>query len=172
MKKSKSRPSTHQHRVFQLVRRGYLIQLQIAQLSEQLKPIEEILRAEARKRPFKHSMPEGDTVGEADWSARAAGAECRVIFPGPQLQEVFAESHPELPTIRRICGPRFSQLFTESLQVRITDPVAFRQQVTHLFTPHQGGQLLRLCSVLPESTVVWSNPASAKGKASGKGVLP
>ena len=172
MKKNKPRPSTRQHRVFQLVRRGHRIQFQIAQLSGQLNAIEDMLRAEALKRPFEHLAPEGDTAGSAEWTAQAAGAECRVIFPGPKLLESFAEKHPELPTIRRICGSRFSQLFTESLQVRITDPAAFRQQVDHLFTPHQGAQLLRLCSMLPECTVAWSSPASGKGKDTGKRALP
>jgi len=172
MKKSTPRPSSRQNRVFQLVRRGHRIYHQIAQLSAQLKPIEEMLRTEALKQPFEHILPEDGSADRAEWSARARSVECRVVLPGPQLVELFAENHPELPTIRRMCGARFGQLFTESLHVRITDTTTFRQQVAHLFTPEQGAQLLRHCAVIAESVVVWTPPPSTKGKPAQRRTLP
>jgi len=175
MKKTKHRPSSHQNRVFQLVRRGYRLQFQIRQLADQLKPIEDMLRVEALKRPFEHLAPNDPRMDSIEWTARAAGCECRIIFPGPELQKQFPATHPELPTIRRLCGSRFSQLFTESLSVEISDPPTFQQQVAHLFTPDQASQLIRLCSVPVESEVVWneSPSPSAKGRhRTGKPALP
>ncbi len=174
MKKSKHRPSSRQNRVFQLVRRGYRIHLQIRQLSEQLKPIEDMLRVEALKRPFEHLTPNDPEADSVEWTARAAACECRIIFPGPELQKQFPEYHPELPTIRRICGSRFGQLFTEALQIQIIDPASFRRQVAHLFTPDQAARLIRLCSVPAESMIVWteSPPSAGTKPPKRKGLLP
>jgi hypothetical protein len=174
MKKSKHRPSSRQNRVFQLVRRGYRIHLQIHQLSDQLKPIEDMLRVEALKRPFEHLAPNDPKADSVEWTARAAGRECRVIFPGPELQKHFPEYHPELPAIRRICGSRFGQLFTEALQVQIIDPATFRRQVAHLFTPDQAARLIHLCSMPAESMIVWSEspPSPGTGQRKRKDVLP
>jgi hypothetical protein len=175
MKKSKHRPSSRQNRVIQLVRRGHRLHHQIRQLVEQLKPIEDMLRVEALKRPFKHLAPDDPNRDSVEWTARAAGYECLITFPGPYLQKQFPPSHPELPTIRRLCGSRFSQLFTENLLVEITDPPNFEKQVAHLFTPGQGRELIRLCSVLIEGEVIWSDPPAAPTKGrprTGKPALP
>jgi hypothetical protein len=173
MKKTKHR-SSRQKRVFQLVRRGHKIKHQIFQLSSQLAPIEAMLRVEALKRPFEHSTPEFNADGPHEWTAGAVGAECTIVFPGPQLQETYPENHPELPTIRRICGDRFGQLFTESRQVRVTDLGTFHKQVAHLFTPAQAMRLLQLCSAESESVVAWSDARRnvRSGGAIGRKKLP
>jgi hypothetical protein len=63
-----------------------------------------MLRVEALKRPFEHLAPDDPNKDSVEWTARAAGYECRITFPGPYLQRQFPPSHPELPTIRRLCG--------------------------------------------------------------------
>ncbi len=175
MKSKKHRPSSRQKRILKLVQRGHQLHLQIRQASRELKLIEDMLRTEALNRSVDHVTQLANQADGVEWIARGADSECHVIFPGPELQNQFPASYPELPTIRRLCGNRFSQLFTESLTVQIADPAEFRQRVAHLFTPAQAAQLLRLCIVPVDPKVIWYECPSTSGKDSrspGKSVLP
>jgi hypothetical protein len=173
MKSKKHRPSSRQKRVLLLVHRGLQLHTQLLEATHELNLIEAMLRAEALNRPFEHVAQADSENHGVEWIARGANSECHVIFPGPALLNEFPASHPELPTIRRLCGSRFSQLFTESLSVQITDPAQFRERVAHLFTPAQSAQLLRLCTAPVDPKVIWYEcpPASDKGLP-GKTVLP
>ena len=166
MKSKKPRPSSRQKRVLQLVHRGHQLHTQLLETTHELNLIEAMLRAEALNRSFEHVAQTDSENNGVEWIARGADSECHVIFPGPALLDEFPASYPELPTIRRLCGNRFSQLFTESLTVQIADPVQFRDQVAHLFTPAQASQLLRLCTAPIDPKVIWYECPSASGQGS------
>ncbi len=175
MKSKKHRPSSRQKRILKLVQRGHQLHTQLLQATRELKLIEDMLRVEALNRPFEHVAQTDSKNSGVEWIARGADSECHVLFPGPELLSEFPASYPELSTIRRLCGNRFSQLFTESLSVQIADPARFRERVAHLFTPAQGAELLRLCTVPTASKAIWYEcPLSSEKdtRSAGKTVLP
>jgi hypothetical protein len=151
----KTKSSTRQSQIPQLVERGFAIHQQLSVLNDEFKKIKERLKDEAAARPAEHlPLLEKDSEG-AQWIALGDGCECRIVFPEAKIKTDFDPCESDFLTIRSLVGDHFKSLFRKVTLFRPTERKTFRSQVNKLLARQAAGQLLELCSSPSEPKAVW-----------------